>query len=208
MTSRVHPTAIVEDNVQLGEGTSVWDNVHIRHGASLGQQCIVGEKSYIAYDVHIGDRVKINAHVYICYGVTVEQGVMISAGTVFTNDLLPRATTPDLRSLRDSDPDEETLRTTVGQGATIGANCTIGPGIDVGEFAMVGMGAVVTRSIPSFHLSLGNPARSVGCVCRCGLVLAKFEGLTLPNTLTCHKCSRTYGVDSNYQVTEYQVAER
>ena len=54
--------------------------------------------------------------VYICYGVTIEDGVMISAGTVFTNDAFPRATTPDLSELRSSDPDEETRLTLVARG--------------------------------------------------------------------------------------------
>ena len=99
MTVRIHPTAIVEANVQLGDGTSVWDNAHIRHGAIVGEQCIVGGKSYIAYDVRIGHRCKINASVYICTAVTIEDGVMISAGTVFTNDRFPRAATLPARSL-------------------------------------------------------------------------------------------------------------
>ena len=76
---KIHPTAIIEDSVKIGEGTSVWDNVHIRHGAEIGEECIVGEKTYIAYDVRIGNRVKINAMVYICAAVTIEDGVMISA---------------------------------------------------------------------------------------------------------------------------------
>ena len=60
---KVHATAIIEENVKIGDGTSVWDNVHIRHGATIGEECIVGEKTYIAYDVSIGNRVKINAEV-------------------------------------------------------------------------------------------------------------------------------------------------
>ncbi len=88
----VHPTAMIEKGVTLGEGTSVWDNVHIRHGASIGEQCIVGEKSYIAYDVKIGNRVKINAFVYICAAVTIEDGVMIAAGDdLHTNGRFPSA---------------------------------------------------------------------------------------------------------------------
>ncbi len=142
-TIRVHPTAIVEPGVQLGAGTSVWDSVHIRRGAVLGQECIVGEKTYIAYDVRIGNRVKLNAMVYICFGVTIEDGVMVSAGTIFTNDAFPRATTPDLLRLRDSDPDDETRLTIVAEGATIGAGCTIGSDLRIGRFAMVGMGSVV-----------------------------------------------------------------
>ena len=87
---RVHPTAILEDGVAIGRGSSIWDNVHIRHSTTLGEECIVGGKTYIAYGVRIGNRVKINAAVYIAHGVTIEDGVMISAGTVFTNDRFPR----------------------------------------------------------------------------------------------------------------------
>jgi acetyltransferase-like isoleucine patch superfamily enzyme len=168
---RIDSTAIVEDDVRIGNGTSIWDNVHIRFGTTIGEECIVGEKTYIAYGVRIGNRCKINANVYICTAVTLEDGVMVSAGTVFTNDRFPRATTPDLRRLRSSDPDEETLPTLVREGATIGANCTIGNDLVIGRFAMIGMGSVVTKSVPDFHLVIGNPARFAGCVCRCGKLL-------------------------------------
>lgn len=158
-TVKIHPTAIIEEGVQIGPRSSIWDNVHIRHGATIGEECIVGEKSYVAYDVKIGNRVKINAFVYICAAVTIEDGVMISAGTVFTNDRFPRATTVDLKQLRPSEPDEETLPTLVREGATIGAQCTIGNDLSIGRFAMVGMGALVTKSVPDFHLVIGAPAR-------------------------------------------------
>jgi acetyltransferase-like isoleucine patch superfamily enzyme len=200
---RVHPTALIEDGVKLGEGTSVWDNVHIRKNATVGEQCIVGEKTYIAYDVRIGDRVKINAMVYICADVTVEDGVMISAGTVFTNDRFPRATTSDLRQLRSSDPDEHTLPTVVREGATIGAGCTIGNDLVIGRFAMIGMGSLVTKSIPDFHLALGHPARSVGCVCRCGQPLLRFRPEDKPEAceISCTVCGLCYRVQDK-QVTE------
>jgi acetyltransferase-like isoleucine patch superfamily enzyme len=196
MSVRVHPTAIIEDDVTLGDGTSVWDNVHIRFCTQVGRQCIVGEKTYIAYDVRIGNRVKINASVYVCNGVTIEDGVMVSAGTVFTNDRFPRATTPDLQQLRSSDPDEHTLPTHVCCGATIGANCTIGNDLTIGRFAMIGMGSVVTHDVPAFHLVLGNPARSVGCVCRCGQLLTRFapdEFLQLKD-LKCRACGLQYAI--------------
>ena len=202
MSSKVDPTAIVEDDVTLGDGTSVWSHVHIRFGTTIGSDCIIGEKTYVAYEVKIGDRVKINSFVYICNAVTIEDGVMISAGTIFTNDRFPRATTPDLKALRPSEADEHTLPTLVRAGATIGAGCVIGNDLEIGRFAMVGMGSVVTKSVPDFHLSIGSPARSVGVVCRCGPMMAKFADLQLPATCECKECGRKYSIDSDCQVTE------
>lgn len=175
MTFRVHPTAIIEAGVEIGSGTAIWDNVHIRHSTRIGEECIIGEKTYVAYGVDIGNRVKINAFVYICNAVTIEDGVMISAGTIFTNDRFPRATTPDLKTLRASEPDEHTLPTLVREGATIGAGCTIGNDLVIGRFAMIGMGALVTKSVSDFHLALGHPAMPAGCVCRCGQLLLRFQ---------------------------------
>ncbi|MEZ6124068.1 MAG: acyltransferase [Planctomycetaceae bacterium] len=196
MSIRIHPTAIIEQGVSLGKDTSVWDSAHIRHGASLGDQCIVGGKSLIAYDVRIGHRVKINSNVYICNGVTIEDGVMISAGTIFTNDRFPRSSTPDLRELRSSEPDEHTLETTVREGATIGAGCIVGCDLTIGRFAMVGMGSIVTRSVPDFHLAIGSPARSIGAVCRCGQPVHRFSEADHSDTrvpVTC-ECGLTYEI--------------
>jgi len=204
---RIHPTAIIEEDVELGRGTTLWDNVHIRHSTRLGDDCIVGEKTYIAYGVEIGNRVKINAMVYICNAVTIEDGVMISAGTIFTNDRFPRATTPDLKSLRPSEPDEHTLPTLVREGATIGAGSTIGNDLVIGRFAMIGMGSLVTKSVPDFHLAIGHPARSIGCVCRCGQMLLHFAeaGAEQPNAITCKTCGLWYSVGTDRTVTELTV---
>lgn len=193
MTCRIHPTAIVEDGVAIGDGTSIWDNVHLRGPSRIGRDCIIGGKSLIAYDVSIGDRVKINSFVYIPAGVTIETGVMVSAGVIFTNDRYPRATTPDLAALRSSAPDEHTLPTLVREGATIGAGARIGPGIEIGAFAMIGMGAVVTRSLPDFALCVGNPARVVGFVCRCGEPLTDSNPERVSEgARSCKVCSRDY----------------
>lgn len=202
MTARIHPTALVEEGAVIGDGTSVWDNVHIRAPSRIGADCIIGEKTYVAYGVDIGDRVKINAFVYICTGVTIETGVMIAAGTTFTNDRYPRATTSDLAALRDSGPDELTLDTHVRAGATIGARCVIGGDLEIGRFAMVGMGAVVTRSVPDFHLVLGHPAQSVGLVCRCGEPILKFEGAppAILDELACGACGLRYRLDSGHVI--------
>lgn len=206
MSVKIHPTAMVEDNVTLGDGSSVWDSAHIRHDTTLGEQCIVGGKSYIAYSVTIGNRVKINAFAYICNGVTIEDGVMISAGAIFTNDRFPRAATTDLKSLYSSAPDEHTLPTIVREGATIGARCVIGNDLTIGRFALIGMGAVVTKSVPDFHMAYGAPARSVGCVCRCGQPLIRFGHLGVGREndkidVKCSACGLEYRIE-NKAVTE------
>lgn len=197
MSVRVHPSALVEPGVEIGDGTSVWDSVHIRGpGTRIGEQCIIGEKSYVAYGVEIGNRVKINAFVYVCNAVAIEDGVMIAASTTFTNDRFPRATTPDLRDLRSSAPDEHTLPTRVREGATIGAGCVIGNDLEIGRFAMIGMASVVTRSVPDFHLAIGHPARSIGCVCRCGEPFLRFEPGRPPDRedVACPACGLRYAV--------------
>jgi acetyltransferase-like isoleucine patch superfamily enzyme len=164
----IHPTAIVEPGVTIGEGTKIWDHVHVRTGAVIGASCILGEKTYIAYGVRIGNLVKINANVYIPTGVTIGDGVMIAAHVVFTNDRHPRATDRDILQAITSAPTDDTLPTVVERGATIGSNSTIGPGLRLGAWCMVGMGSVVTADVPPFGLVVGNPARIVGLVARDG----------------------------------------
>jgi acetyltransferase-like isoleucine patch superfamily enzyme len=182
---------MVENGVVVGDDTSIWDGVHIRRDTVIGHHCIVGEKTHISYDVRIGNLVKINAFVYICTAVTIEDGVMISAGCIFTNDRFPRAANSELTALRGSGPDEHTLATLVRAGATLGAGCIIGPGLTLGRFAMVGMGSVVTKSVPDFHLVMGNPARFAGYVCKCGEPFTTEDG-----TYACRTCALQYEVNA------------
>jgi acetyltransferase-like isoleucine patch superfamily enzyme len=192
----IHPTALVEEGVELGVNTRIWDGVHLRRGARLGHDCIVGEKTYIAYGVRIGHYVKINAVVYICAGVEIEDFCMISAHTVFTNDRFPRAGNRELTGLETSDPTEETLLTRVRRGVTIGANATIGPGVTLGEFSMVGMGSVVTRDVAPHAVVVGNPARVFSWVSACGTPLIR-EGdrPSGPRSVPCDRCGRRYKWD-------------
>jgi acetyltransferase-like isoleucine patch superfamily enzyme len=197
VSTRVHPTALIEPGVTIGAGTSIWDNVHVRGpGTRIGVDCIVGEKTYIAYGVWIGDRVKINAFVYVCNAVTIEDGVMIAAGTIFTNDRFPRATTSDLKRLRGSAPDEHTRPTRVRCGATVGAGAIVGSDLEIGRFAMVGMGTVVTRSVADFHLVVGNPARAIALLCRCGEPFLRIDGRAPDQAgrAACPACSLPYAV--------------
>jgi UDP-2-acetamido-3-amino-2,3-dideoxy-glucuronate N-acetyltransferase len=197
----VHPTALVEDQVSLGEGTSVWDNAHLRRGAVVGTDCIIGGKSYLANGVRIGDRCKINAMVYLCSGVSMGDGVMIAAHATFTNDFYPRACVNDLSELRPSEMDEHTTFTTVQDGVTVGASSTIGSDLVIGRFAVVGMGAVVTRSVPAYTLVVGAPARPMALVCRCGRpFLTLLEGTPADGGYSCSSCHVEYAVEDGQVV--------
>jgi UDP-2-acetamido-3-amino-2,3-dideoxy-glucuronate N-acetyltransferase len=207
MKAFVHPTAIIENGVVVGDDSSVWDSVHIRHDTVIGRSCIVGEKTHISYGVRIGDLVKINAFVYICTGVTIEDGVMISAGCIFTNDKFPRAANSELTGLRDSSPDEHTRPTLVRAGATLGAGSIIGCDLTIGRFAMVGMGSVVTRSVADFQLVVGNPARLAGYVCRCGEPFARVTAAEPQDSdYSCGVCGLQYRSRGG-RVTEYSQVE-
>ena len=198
-TTNIHPTAIVEENVHIGEETVVWDRAHIRKGTRVGHHCIIGEKSYLGYNVVVGNYVKVNAMVYIPYGVTIEDQCMISSGVVFSNDAYPRSMNIELTDLQPSGPTAETLMTRVCKGATIGANASIGPGITISPYSLIGMGSVVTRNVPRQGLMVGNPARLVGYVCVCGIKIVDFD--TPPeDQMTCTRCSRGYTWDEDQLV--------
>lgn len=186
----IHKTAIIEEGVKIGQGTKIWDNVHIRKDAEIGKDCIVGGKSYIAYDVKIGNLVKINASVYICAGVTIKDKVMISAGTIFTNDRFPRATRGNSGRLFTSGPTEETEETIVEEGVTIGAGAVIGCGIKLGKYSMIGMGSIVTKDVLPYNLIYGVPAKVKGYVCRCGYPV-KLDN----SSAVCTRCKKRYAVN-------------
>ena len=192
----IHATADVEAGVEIGRGTAVWAGVHARRGARVGHDCIIGEKTYLGPDAVVGNLVKLNAMVYVPTGVTIADGVMVGAGTIFTNDRYPRGTDPALSALRDSGADEHTLETRVEEGASIGAGATIGCGLTIGRWSMVGMASVVTRDVEPFHLVVGSPARAIAIVCRCGEPVWRFPHAAAPTDAKaeCPACGLAYRV--------------
>lgn len=161
----VHPTAEVSPDAHVGAGTRIWRQAHVREYAHIGETCNIGKGVYIDARVRIGSNVKIQNHVSVFEGVTLEDGVFIGPHVCFTNDLLPRAITPDGR-LKSAD-EWEITPTLVKYGASIGAGSIIICGITIGEFALVGAGSVVTRDVSPHALVFGNPAHPHGYVCRC-----------------------------------------
>ena len=147
----IHPKAIA-DSTEIGQGTKIWAFAHVLTGAVLGRDCNICDGVFIEGNTIIGDRVTIKCGVQVWSGVRLEDDVFIGPNATFTNDLFPRS----------KDHSKPILETRVCTGASIGANATILPGITIGRRAMVGAGAVVTKSVPPFAKVVGNPARIVG----------------------------------------------
>ena len=166
MSSYIHATALVEDGAVIGDASKIWHYVHIRRSAHVGANCVIGRGVFIDEGVQIGNAVKIQNYVSVFHGVTIEDGVFIGPHVCFTNDMWPRAINPD-NTIKSAD-DWECTKTVVEHGASIGANSTIVCGTTIGTWALVGAGSVVTKSVPAHALVVGNPARLIGYVCKCG----------------------------------------
>jgi len=163
MGAWIHPSAIVDDGAQLGDGTKVWHFCHVSAGARIGKGCALGQNVYVGSAVVIGDNVRIQNNVSVYDAVTLEDDVFCGPSMVFTNVYNPRAAVPRKDAYRP---------TLVKRGATLGANCTIVCGVTVGRWALVGAGAVVNEDVADFALVVGVPARRIGWVSRHGERLA------------------------------------
>lgn len=190
MTSTVHPSADVHPTAVLGARTRVWNRAQIRERAQLGDDCIVGKDAYIDTGVRIGHRVKIQNAAQLFHGLTVQDGVFVGPAVIFTNDKLPRAITPD--GALKTDSDWEVGETLACEGASFGAGSIVLPGVRVGRFALIGAGALVTRSVRDFSLVLGSPARFVHWVCRCARSLTGVGA-----SLHCAHCMREYRLEGD-----------
>ena len=159
-----HETAILDENISIGNGTKIWHFSHIQSGAVIGENCSLGQNVNVGNNVKIGNSVKIQNNVSVYEGVELEEYVFCGPSMVFTNILLPRCEFPQ----RGSEFYDKTL---VKKSASIGANATIVCGNTIGQYAMIGAGAVITKDVPDFALILGNPGKIVGWVDKKGYPL-------------------------------------
>ena len=153
MAITIHPSAIVDEGAQIGDGSRVWHFAHICAGARIGQGCSFGQNVFVGNDVTIGNNVKVQNNVSIYDTVHLEDDVFCGPSMVFTNVYNPRSAVTRK---------DEYRVTSVKKGATLGANCTIVCGVTVGEFAFVAAGAVINRDVRPYALMAGVPARQIG----------------------------------------------
>lgn len=178
----VHPTSIVDENVQIGAGTKIWHFCHIQSGARIGHNCTLGQNVNVSNNVTVGSGVKIQNNVSLYEGVELEDYVFCGPSMVFTNDLIPRARFPKGHS--------GYKKTVVKHDATLGANCTIVCGHSIGAYATIAAGAVITKDVLPYALMAGVPAKRIGWVCKCGQVLS--------DRLECSRCERRYMAEGEY----------
>ena len=148
-----HSTAVVDQGVEIGQGTKIWHFTHIMTGCVIGENCNLGQNVVVSPDVKLGNNVKVQNNVSIYTGVICEDDVFLGPSMVFTNVINPRSAIKRR---------EEYMKTVVGRGATIGANATIVCGNNIGNFAFIGAGSVVTKEILPYALIVGNPGKQIG----------------------------------------------
>ncbi len=154
-----HETAIIDSDCQIGNGTKIWHFSHIMSGCIIGENCNIGQNVVISPSVQLGKNVKIQNNVSVYTGVICEDDVFLGPSMVFTNVINPRSHV----NRRDS-----YAETVVRKGASIGANATIVCGFEIGAYALIGAGAVVTKTVKAYALVKGNPARQTGWVSEYG----------------------------------------
>ncbi|MFN3405787.1 MAG: DapH/DapD/GlmU-related protein [Cytophagaceae bacterium] len=179
-----HPSSIIDPDCQIGNGTKIWHFTHIMSNSKIGQNCSIGQNVVISPNVVIGNNVKIQNNVSVYTGVICEDNVFLGPSMVFTNVINPRSAVSRKHEYK---------TTLVKKGATIGANATILCGITIGEFAFIGAGAVVTKSVPAYALVYGNPARQKGWMSEYGHKLA----FDKENKAICPESNKVYKLNNN-----------
>lgn len=179
-----HPTAVIDEGCEIGEGTKIWHFSHIMSNCKLGKNCNLGQNVVVSPGVILGSNVKAQNNISIYTGVICDDDVFLGPSMVFTNVINPRSAI---------NRKSEYAKTHVGRGASIGANATIVCGHDIGKYAFIGAGAVVTKHIPDYALVVGNPSRQIGWMSEYGHRLEfNNEGLAV-----CKESGQHYKLENN-----------
>ncbi|MDQ3844915.1 MAG: N-acetyltransferase [Bacteroidota bacterium] len=179
-----HPTAVIDEGCEIGEGTKIWHFSHIMPGCKIGKHCTIGQNVVVSTKVVLGDNVRVQNNVSVYEGVLCEDDVFLGPSMVFTNVVNPRSAISRKHEYR---------QTPVRRGATIGANATIICGNEIGPYAFIGAGAVVTRPVAAYALVVGNPARHIGWMSAYGQRL-HFDAA---GRATCSESGQEYLLNNN-----------
>jgi UDP-2-acetamido-3-amino-2,3-dideoxy-glucuronate N-acetyltransferase len=179
-----HPTACIDNGVEVGKGTSIWHFSHLLKGSTIGENCKIGQNVVIGPNAVVGNGCKIQNNVSVYDGVILEDGVFCGPSMVFTNVINPRSEIVRMHELK---------KTLVKKGTSIGANATVVCGHTLGKYSFIGAGAVVTKDVPDYALIVGNPGRITGWMCECGskLAFSKSKGAVKESAI-CGACKRGY----------------
>lgn len=188
MATNIHPTAVIDNGCQIGQGTRIWHFSHVLSRSVIGKNCVIGQNVSIGPDVTIGDACKIQNNVSIYKGVTLEDSVFCGPSCVFTNVTTPRA---------EIDRKSDFKPTLVKHGASIGANATILCGLTIGEYSLVGAGALISKDVPAFAVMTGVPARRSGWASRAGEILG--EDLTCPHDGSKYRLTESGELEPDYE---------
>tara|TARA_B100000214_G_scaffold373889_1_gene355243 strand:+ start:140 stop:727 length:588 start_codon:yes stop_codon:yes gene_type:complete len=169
VAKHIEKSADIEDGVTLGDNCKVWHHVHIREFAQIGDNTIIGRGTYVGPGVKIGNNTKIQNYAQIFDPAELSDGVFIGPGAILTNDIYPRAVSPEGSSKLNKD--WNAIGVTVKQGASIGARAVVLAGVTIGEWSLIGAGSVVIRDVPSHALVVGNPGKQIGWVGKSGVQL-------------------------------------
>lgn len=179
-----HPSAIIDEGCIIGAGTKIWHFSHVMTNCVIGKNCNIGQNVVISPDVILGNNVKVQNNVSVYTGVICDNDVFLGPSCVFTNVINPRSAI---------NRKGQYSKTHVGEGASIGANATIVCGHDIGRFALIGAGAVITKTVPDYALMVGNPARQTGWISEYGHKLQfNEEGLAV-----CPESGQEYRLENN-----------
>lgn len=179
-----HDSAFIDEGCKIGKGTKIWHFSHIMSNCVLGENCNIGQNVVISPEVILGKNVKVQNNVSIYTGVICDDDVFLGPSMVFTNVINPRSAV---------NRKSEYAKTHVGKGASIGANATIVCGHDIGNYAFIGAGAVVTKTVPAFALVVGNPSKQIGWMSEFGHRLE----FNKDGVATCLESNQTYKLENN-----------
>ncbi len=179
-----HDTAFIDEGCNIGKGTKIWHFSHIMSNCVLGENCNIGQNVVISPEVILGKNVKVQNNVSIYTGVICDDDVFLGPSMVFTNVINPRSAV---------NRKSEYAKTHVGKGASIGANATIVCGHNIGDYAFIGAGAVVTKTVAAFALVVGNPSKQIGWMSEYGHRLEfNKDGIAI-----CSESNQTYKLEDN-----------